>query len=301
MLRNTIKLLIFIFLLSDVLIAQNYEIKLDSLNASGWFGGDNRPEQQRNVAVAQSVLIEQPINLESFAFYFTSPFDSAINGTGTGHEVTLKLQIRDSVGTILQAEQIVVPDTFTGGWVIWSNINLTISETGKYIFSTYLIGGYDSNLVNTGQGCDLNAGYLPGERYAKYVTNDADAEFWGDWSLHTWDSDFWLTGTLLPSNVKENNEIPGIFSLEQNYPNPFNPTTKIKYTILSEGTSVMNFVQLKVFDVLGNEVAILVNEEKPSGKYEINFDAFSFPSGVYFYQLIVANEFLSTKKMTLIK
>ncbi len=110
------------------------------------------------------------------------------------------------------------------------------------------------------------------------------------------------------SSVDESELTPENFILNQNYPNPFNPSTKIKYTIPSVGTSLMKFVQLKVYDVLGNEVATLVNEEKPVGSYEVTFDASKLTSGVYFYQLIVGDPetssgqgFIETKKMILIK
>ena len=85
------------------------------------------------------------------------------------------------------------------------------------------------------------------------------------------------------------------FSLEQNYPNPFNPNTKIKYSVPHSSN-----VTIKVFDILGNEIETLVNEEKPVGRYEINFNASSLPSGVYFYQLRAGN-FVGTKKMILLK
>jgi hypothetical protein len=85
------------------------------------------------------------------------------------------------------------------------------------------------------------------------------------------------------------------FKLEQNYPNPFNPSTKIKFQI-----PVSGFVNLKVYDVLGTEVATLVNEEKFAGSYEVQFNASEFPSGIYFYTL-KAGDFIQTKKMILIK
>jgi photosystem II stability/assembly factor-like uncharacterized protein len=85
------------------------------------------------------------------------------------------------------------------------------------------------------------------------------------------------------------------FLLSQNYPNPFNPTTKIEFRIADFG-----FVNLKVYDILGREVAILVNEEKPAGEYEIEFNAANLPSGIYFYQL-KAGQFSQTKKMILLK
>jgi hypothetical protein len=96
------------------------------------------------------------------------------------------------------------------------------------------------------------------------------------------------------------------FILEQNYPNPFNPTTKIKFTIpgRTEYYSVPQIITLKVYDVLGNEIATLVNEEKPTGEYEVEFNPESSikqpASGIYFYQL-KAGSFIQTKKMLMIK
>jgi hypothetical protein len=92
---------------------------------------------------------------------------------------------------------------------------------------------------------------------------------------------------------------PETFLLEQNYPNPFNPTTKIRYSIPNVGFGLAQTV-LKVYDVLGNEVATLVNEEKPAGSYEVTFDASNLSSGIYFYK-INAGSFSDTKKMILIK
>jgi len=92
---------------------------------------------------------------------------------------------------------------------------------------------------------------------------------------------------------------PSTFNLEQNYPNPFNPSTNIKFTISDFG-----FVSLKVYDVLGNEVTTLANEELFAGEYEVEFNTSSIKhlpsSGVYFYQLI-AGKFIETKKMILVK
>ena len=88
---------------------------------------------------------------------------------------------------------------------------------------------------------------------------------------------------------------PATFQLLQNYPNPFNPTTKISFQIPELG-----FVSLKVFDVLGNNIMTLVNEEKPAGKYEFNFNTSGIPSGIYFYQL-VAGQYSETRKMCFIR
>lgn len=85
------------------------------------------------------------------------------------------------------------------------------------------------------------------------------------------------------------------FSLEQNFPNPFNPITTVSYSIKEKG-----MVTLKVFDILGNEVSTLVNEEEEAGNYNLKFNASSLSSGIYFYTL-KAGEFISTKKMILLK
>jgi photosystem II stability/assembly factor-like uncharacterized protein len=95
-------------------------------------------------------------------------------------------------------------------------------------------------------------------------------------------------------------EAPQSFSLEQNYPNPFNPSTKIKYSVAPNATGQMSSVVLKVYDAIGNEVATLVNENKPAGNYEITFDASNLSSGIYLYKL-QAGSFVETKKMLMIK
>ena len=85
--------------------------------------------------------------------------------------------------------------------------------------------------------------------------------------------------------------VPSVYKLFQNYPNPFNSTTNIKYSIVDKA-----FVSLKVYDVLGNEVSTLLNEEKPAGSFEIKFSAQNLPSGIYFYKIRVDN-YIETKKM----
>jgi hypothetical protein len=89
--------------------------------------------------------------------------------------------------------------------------------------------------------------------------------------------------------------VPDKFHLYNNYPNPFNPTTKINYQLAE-----ISFVALKIYDVLGNEIATLVNEENPAGIYEVEFNGNGMPSGIYFYQLRSGN-FIETKKMVLLK
>ncbi|GBD86110.1 hypothetical protein BMS3Abin03_00019 [bacterium BMS3Abin03] len=106
-----------------------------------------------------------------------------------------------------------------------------------------------------------------------------------------------INGNVKKGKISANKNTEQIFSysLLQNYPNPFNPTTTISYSLEKNG-----LVILKVYDILGNEVATLVNENKTAGDYYVKFDASNLPSGIYFYRLI-SGSFLSTKKLLLLK
>ena len=168
-------------------------------------------------------------------------------------------------------------------------------------------------------------GYSVGDSGAIYKTYDAGSNWQAQQSgiftrlngVHFLDLDYGFAvgdnGTLLRTTtggepvtqLNENSYIVQSFKLEQNYPNPFNPSTNIEFRIAERG-----FVTLKVYDVLGNEVATLVNEEKPAGTYEVEFsaidgsafggDADKLTSGIYFYQLKARN-FVETKKMIFLK
>ena len=109
-------------------------------------------------------------------------------------------------------------------------------------------------------------------------------------------------GTILKTTnggttfIKDQNiELPNNFILEQNYPNPFNPATTIQYQIPK-----LLHVTLKIYDILGRELATVVNEEQTIGKYEVEFNGSNYVSGIYFYQLQAGN-YSSVKKMILIK
>jgi len=122
------------------------------------------------------------------------------------------------------------------------------------------------------------------------------------------DSYFTITN---PVSVNNEDELPKEFSLVQNYPNPFNPSTIIRYSVpafnvllpggISGGSTL---VQLTVYDILGNKIATLVNENKEPGNYEVDFDTKdrnqNLTSGIYFYRLS-ANDFIETKKMILLR
>ncbi|MDO8548554.1 MAG: alpha-amylase family glycosyl hydrolase [Ignavibacteria bacterium] len=123
-------------------------------------------------------------------------------------------------------------------------------------------------------------------------------------TLPAWDYKVYETGSGI-TGVENEKTVPEEFTLSQNYPNPFNPSTTIQFSIPQQA-----FVTLKVFDLLGREVAALVDEEKPAGSYEVDFsakggsasggNAISLSSGIYFYSLNAGN-FTQTKKLMLLK
>ena len=104
----------------------------------------------------------------------------------------------------------------------------------------------------------------------------------------------------LSTGINGKNLISDSYQLSQNYPNPFNPNTMIRYEIPGQARNDNILVVLKVYDVLGNEIVTLVNEELPAGSYQVEFDGAGLPSGIYFYSL-QAGSFVDTKKIVLIK
>lgn len=85
---------------------------------------------------------------------------------------------------------------------------MAVAAHTTLIFTTYLVGAFDVNQYTTTQACELNATYAGGVRYAKDDTTDQEMEDWTDWSAHTWDSDFWLQGTILTVDSQRGREPP---------------------------------------------------------------------------------------------
>jgi hypothetical protein len=100
---------------------------------------------------------------------------------------------------------------------------------------------------------------------------------------------------LTVTGVQEGKALPATYALHQNFPNPFNPSTTIKFELPKSSV-----VRLSVFDMLGREVSVLVNERRNAGVHEVKFDGSNLASGVYFYRL-QAGDFVSTKRMLVLK
>lgn len=166
---------------------------------------------------------------------------------------------------------------------IWDSYSLT--PWYKYNSSGWNQGWYDDS-ISLGLKYDLvNSLNLKGIGIWALSYDGANQELW-----NTISSKF---GN--PSVIGNETEETKSFILYQNYPNPFNPATNIKFSIIN-----VQYVTLKVYDILGNEVATLVNKSLKPGTYEVSFDGSQLTNGVYFYK-ITAGEFSETKKLLLIK
>jgi len=136
----------------------------------------------------------------------------------------------------------------------------------------------------------LGYGYLVRSVQAVDVDNDGDLDI-----VHSYGGIYVNINTSPPVSVNDEISLPQELNLEQNFPNPFNPTTVISFQL-----PVSSSVSLKIYNVLGQQIATLVNETKTAGRYEIEWDASNFASGVYFYRLTTAQGTI-TRKLVLIK
>ncbi len=175
--------------------------------------------------------------------------------------------------------------------LVWTNINIITPITRYLIYKKYGSGSWSqitSTSSRTWVDTTVNFATLFGTsvQYKIKAANDSE------------ESDYSNTVNTSVTRAKEMAEESlnnFSYTLEQNYPNPFNPTTSIKYVVAEDG-----FVTLKVYDILGNEVATLVNESQYQGSYGVMFNASSLSSGVYIYRL-KSNNFTSSRKMIILK
>jgi len=203
----------------------------------------------------------------------------------------------------------------TNGGVTWASLP-NVPSTPSAAFISYAKGTTGSYLITSSTNIGNPVPTIPGsiftsddgETWSAVMDNvphgltSFSDDGWG-WSGGINDSIYKIykdSLTIVSVESENNNSLVEQYNLGQNYPNPFNPSTTIKYSIPTS-----EFVTLKVYSVLGNEVATLVNEEKPAGSYELNFNSHSdggqnLSSGIYFYTL-QAGSYTQTKKLILMK
>lgn len=205
------------------------------------------------------------------------------------------------------------------GWIGGSNLdhkNIYITTNGglNWTFQNNPVAQYTYSQINDIRFIDINRGWAahgtPGSGTILFTTNsgvnwviDDNTNTWFDclWTVNdatvycgASGGKIWYTG--IPSSVKKINEnLPEIFSLLQNYPNPFNSMTNIKWQMLNAG-----YAKITVYDLMGRETAILVNEKLQAGTYEVKWNAGNLPSGVYYYKL-TAGDYSEVRRMILIR
>lgn len=175
--------------------------------------------------------------------------------------------------------------------LIDGSTGITIEGDYAYV-SEYILGGLQVVDISTPSSPTLAGWYQPSGCFALGVESDNGFVYIADGL-----AGFQIYRNLLvtPVSVEPDEVVVKDFKLEQNFPNPFNPTT-----IISWQSPVGSWQTLKIYDILGNEIATLVDEYRSGGKYEIDFETTVLPSGVYFYQLKTGN-YVETKKMVLLR
>jgi photosystem II stability/assembly factor-like uncharacterized protein len=206
----------------------------------------------------------------------------------------------DTTGQLIMVGQLMESDTINvhPGWNI-------IGSVSKPVATNSILTVPDSMITSeffdySGSGYTLADTIVPGGGYWVKVSQAGSLILSSTPESHAPNKvRMRLKGELPPpppdGAVGKQTDIPQTFALYQNYPNPFNPTTDIRFRIAKYG-----FVSLKVFDVIGREVATLVNEVKQPGEYTVSWDAGKFPSGIYFYRLS-SGIFSDVKKLVLLK
>jgi hypothetical protein len=179
---------------------------------------------------------------------------------------------------------LVNPNT---GALVSTDTSISIIDAAAWNFA--ITGAYNNRTCGHGNASGYTSTYD-----VKFDQNrNLYSQSYYGWTIEKWR----YNGTLPTISSVENigGAIPESFILKQNYPNPFNPTTTIEFSLRQSG-----FVSLKVYDVLGKEVATLVNDEQRAGNYKVTFDAGNLPSGTYFYTL-KSGVFAQTRKLTVVK
>jgi hypothetical protein len=240
--------------------------------------------------------ITNPNGLADFFWLSSSPF------WGIYKDDNLTLLEPNSFENLIYTYDLIPPQLLTASLIDSVNLEIEFTEsldsTSALNISNYSIDN-GINILDIHRSTSQNkliiktTSHAPGQQYSITVNNVSDLS--GNLISATHNS---AEYTLHPSN-SEDEKIPTEFLLNQNYPNPFNPSTVIRYQL-----PVSSQISLKVYDILGNEVATLVEEFKPAGSYQAEFNTSSstgeLASGVYIYRL-QTNEFTETKKMVLLR
>jgi hypothetical protein len=315
-------------------------IKYNNIGLVQWIrrhnGSDNALDEGKSVKVdilGNVVVTGSSKNLGSSDDYFTIKYTSSgdtvwfskYNGTGNSTDIANNLAIDDLGNTFVTGKSyggstnnydiVTIKYDSTGDSVsvnryngeasgIDEGIALAVDGSGNSYITGYSSGittGFDYTIIKySSSGIEewiikyTNSGAAGSSEQTTSIFVDSFLNVYvtGMSALDYATVKYIQSSTAVDDNLFHS---PDRYILSQNFPNPFNPTTKIRYSIAES-----NFASIKVYDMLGNEVARLINEEQLAGNYEVDFNASELSSGIYFYQL-QAGSFIETKKMILLK
>jgi hypothetical protein len=221
----------------------------------------------------------------------------------------------DAVFAAYRDTLLRLESTYTGKRFVWWTMPITRdvdgSEASRQVFNDSVRAYASANGKFLFDIADIEATTAAGEKKTDGSGHELQQDAWSSDGGHLNDAGarrvasawWWLMARAAGWNGATSVDMtsfatPTEFALNQNYPNPFNPTTTIKYDIPNVGTQYI--VSLRVYDILGKEVATLVNETREAGSYKVNFDASRLSSGVYFYKM-TSGLFTAVKKLVLMK
>ena len=243
------------------------------VNAGVWFGTNNTRVYKSLSLVSWSTQLTTG-QLNSYAIWFNNPIVGMTGGTA--------VLMTSTGGLTWQNPPTALPGTANVSGITGAGTQWWVTRQAALIY-------YSSN-----NGAVWSTQYTaPGAGQYRHIAKPRNSTFF---TLYAVRSDGGISKGTIPLGIQPiSSEVPSEFKLQQNYPNPFNPNTKINFNLPKEGA-----VKLSVFDVIGREVSVLVNENLRAGIYEVNFDAANLTSGTYFYR-IISGSYAETKKMILIK
>lgn len=284
---------------------------LEFLDPSGGYKADLFPEANLRQSIS-AVFNGVNFVFDSYLSITSNQFKSLGSASNTSGNETIKFQegtapLPMTMGTSWQS---ISKDTTEIAGIITITMDSTLNMVDGYGTLRIPAGDFESLrvrehgvIITTTKAFGFSFGDTIQSVSYTWLTKEHLQTFSADSTSNGRGKLSQMVSTEPATSVTDLNEMPEIFLLEQNYPNPFNPSTKIKYSISNVQTkhaSSLQHVTLKVYDILGNEVAALVNKQQQPGNYEVEFDGTNISSGVYFYQL-KADKFISTRKMILLR
>ena len=153
--------------------------------ASKWYGGDDRAASSRTVGTGQSLTPATTTTMHRFGLHFSGGFTYSTTGLFGTQPNTVRLDVRNTSGTILATYTTSLPANFAGGWVYWTTSATTLTGGTQYIFTSFMTNAF-TQPVNTGSSGDANAGYALGGGYSASATS-GDLITWSLWGTHSWD------------------------------------------------------------------------------------------------------------------